>query len=88
MQTATLTAEAIRMPKEMLKKGFVILGLDEYEELKKSTVPNYYLSGKAAEDLDREVEQALQEDREGKTIEAYSVREAMAIYDAKKNNKN
>ncbi|OGY90913.1 MAG: hypothetical protein A3H70_01680 [Candidatus Komeilibacteria bacterium RIFCSPLOWO2_02_FULL_48_11] len=66
----------------MHEKGFVVLGLDEYESLKKSAVPTYYLTGKAAERLDCEVEQALQEDREGKTIEASSIREAMSIYDA------
>jgi hypothetical protein len=42
------------------------LGVDEYEELKKSFVPTYYFTGKAAEELDREVEEALREDREKK----------------------
>ncbi|PIR57113.1 MAG: hypothetical protein COU72_02660, partial [Parcubacteria group bacterium CG10_big_fil_rev_8_21_14_0_10_41_35] len=55
------------MPKEMTQKGFVVLGLDEYEELKKSSVPTYYLSGKAAEDADKMVEQGLREHKEGKT---------------------
>jgi len=67
MQTATLKSQILQMPKEMTQKGFVVLGLDEYEELKKSSVPTYYLSGKAAEDADKMVEQGLREHKEGKT---------------------
>jgi hypothetical protein len=73
MQTTVQTSPTLQVPKKMSEKGFVVLGVDEYEELKKSSVPTYYLTGKAAEELDREVEQALREDREGKTQEISSL---------------
>ncbi|MDP3995345.1 MAG: hypothetical protein Q8P78_01895 [bacterium] len=88
MQNPVQTAPTLQMPKELREKGFVVLGLDEYEALKSAAVPTHYLTGKAAEGLDREVEQALKEDREGKTIEASSIREAMAAYDAQEGNKD
>lgn len=67
MQTAVLTSPSLNMPKEILKKGFVVLGLDEYQELKKSAVPTYYLSGTDAEEADQMVEQGLREHKQGKT---------------------
>ncbi|MBI2051066.1 MAG: hypothetical protein HYT31_04700 [Parcubacteria group bacterium] len=82
MQTAVQTSPTVAVPKKIREKGFVVLGLDEYEALKSAAIPTYHLTGAAAEELDREVEQALKEDREGKTIEASSIREAMSVYDA------
>jgi hypothetical protein len=51
----------------MSEKGFVVLGVDEYEELKKSAVPTYYLTGKAAEEADKLVEEGIREHKDGKT---------------------
>ena len=84
----TLTAATVKISDQALKRGVALLDLAEYQRLRQMSVPTYYLTGKAAKDLDREVEEALQEDREGKTIEASSVREALAKYDAQKNSKN
>lgn len=67
MQTATLASQTLQMPKEMIQKGFVVLGLDEYEELKRSAAQTYYLSDKAAEDADQMVAEGLREHKEGKT---------------------
>ncbi|MEK9173584.1 MAG: hypothetical protein AAB594_03380 [Patescibacteria group bacterium] len=50
-------------------KGVVILPVKEYQRLVDSSrVPTYYLTGKAARDLDKLVEEGLKEYREGKTI--------------------
>ncbi|MBI2050948.1 MAG: hypothetical protein HYT31_04040 [Parcubacteria group bacterium] len=73
MQAVTTTT--VRIPESALKKGVVLLDLDEYNQLREQAVPTYYLTGKAAEDLDREVEKALQEDREGKTRRIKSLRD-------------
>lgn len=62
----------------------VILPLKEYQKLRERAVPTYYLKGKAAERLDKLVEQGLKEYREGKTVKARSLDEAMKFY-AKKN---
>lgn len=63
----TVTAPTISIPRQALKSGVVLLALEEYTRLRQSSIPTYYLTGKAAEELDREVEEALKEDREGKT---------------------
>ena len=41
--------------------------LKEYHRLLKRSVPTHYLKGKAAERLDKLVEEGLKEHREGKT---------------------
>ena len=43
-------------------------------------VPTYYLKGKAAEDLDKLVEDSLREYHEGKTIKADPLSDAMEKY--------
>lgn len=48
------------------KKGIVTLPLKEYEELRQRAVPTYYLSGKAARDLDNLVDEGLREYKAGK----------------------
>ena len=83
----TVSSSIVLSP-QSLKKGVVVLDMSEYEELCQAAVPTYHLTGKAAEALDREVEEALREEQEGKTIEASSVREALAKYDDQENNKN
>jgi len=83
-----VTTQTIQLPMQALKKGVVLLDKEEYDELRKNSVPTYYLKGKAAEDLDKEVEEALQEDKAGKTIEAASTKEALAKYEARKYQEN
>ena len=79
----------ITISREEVKKtgGMVILPLREYEKLRETAVPTYYLQGKEAEELDRLVEQGLKDHREGKTIKASSLKEALEIYD-KENKKD
>ncbi|MDO8574262.1 MAG: hypothetical protein Q7R86_01390 [bacterium] len=62
---ATITVNKTKIDKE---KGVVILSLKEYDRLVKNNVPTYYLTGKAAKDLDKLVEEGLKEYREGKTV--------------------
>ena len=52
--------------------GVVVLSLKEYERLNRLAVPTYYLSGKAAEKLDRLVEEGLKDLEKGrcKTIKS------------------
>ena len=47
--------------------GVVVMPLKEYHRLLKRSVPTHYLKGKAAERLDKLVEEGLKEHREGKT---------------------
>ena len=69
----TIISPTIQLPLRALKRGVVLLDKEEYDELRKNSVPTYYLQGKAAEDLDKEIEEALLEDREGKTQEISSL---------------
>jgi hypothetical protein len=47
--------------------GFVILPLRKYEELlREKAIPTYYLKGKEAEELDKLVEEGLEDYRKGK----------------------
>lgn len=71
----------IKIPRKTIRDGVVILPLKEYHELRAQAVPTYYLTGKKAEALDRLVEKGLQEHREGKTIKASSLKEALQIYE-------
>lgn len=71
----TLTSNTIKISDQALKRGVAFLDLAKYQRLQQAVVPTYYLTGKAAEDLDREVEEALQEDREGKTRRIKSLRD-------------
>jgi len=59
------------------KEGVVILPLKEYRELMWRTVPEYYLTGKAAERLDKLIKDGLRAHREGKTVLASSISDAL-----------
>jgi hypothetical protein len=56
----------IKISKQALKRGVVILDLKEYERLREETTPTYYLKGKEAEKLDKLVEEGLREYKKGK----------------------
>ncbi len=45
----------------------VVLGLKKYKKLEERAVPNYYLTGKKAEELDNLVEEGLKEHKAGRT---------------------
>lgn len=63
----TLTASTINISRQALKKGVVLLDLEEYNRQQTHFVPTYYLSGKAALEADQLVEEGLREHQEGKT---------------------
>jgi hypothetical protein len=64
MTTATLQ----RLKKSAAKaRGSVTLSAKTYRELLDAAIPTYYLTGKAATDLDKLVEEGLREYAEGKT---------------------
>jgi hypothetical protein len=67
--------------------GVVILSLREYKKLCERAVPTYYLKGKEAEKLDKLVKEGLKEYKEGRTISAPSLKEALKIYESRKKNK-
>ena len=69
---ATVRVSAERVAQ---KKGVVILDLEEYHQLCKRAVPTYYLTGKAADRLEKVVEEGLQKYREGKTRKIKSLAE-------------
>lgn len=46
--------------------GLVILPLREYEELREKAAPTYYLGEKEAEELDKLVEEGLEDYKKGK----------------------
>lgn len=60
-------AATIKLPQKAIKKGVVILNLDEYWELMKNSVPTFYLGGRKAKELDKLVEEGLRAHKEGKT---------------------
>ena len=61
---ANITVQKSKIEKQ---KGMVILPLKEYQKLVERIVPTYYLTGKAAKDLDKLVEEGLREYGAGKT---------------------
>lgn len=64
MTTATLN----RLRKTAAKaKRFVQVPVKTYRQLLDAAIPTYYLTGKAATDLDKLVEEGLREHAEGKT---------------------
>ena len=90
--------DIITIPKKFNRKNddLVIIPRKEYEALlglkfkkliDKDTVPTYNLRGKAAVAHDKMVEDSLQEYRDGKTIQADSISDAVRKY-AKKNTKS
>ena len=78
----------INISNKKIKKvgGVVILPIEEYQRLQESAAPVYYLSGKAAKDLDSLVGKGQREYRSGKTIKANSLKEAFTRYGKKKGN--
>ncbi len=72
MATITLSKKSVQK-----QKGVVVLPIKEYQRLLAASVPEYFLTGKAAARLDRLVERGLKEHREGKTITASSLSEAV-----------
>lgn len=66
----------ITIPKAKIEKekGVVILPLKEYQKLCERAAPTYYLKGKEAKELDKLVEEGLEDCREGrcKTIKSLS----------------
>jgi len=78
----------ITISRKNIHKGIVILPLREYQKLCERAVPTYYLRGEEAEELDELVKEGLKEYREGKTIKAASLKEALKIYGKKKNKKH
>ncbi|MBI2626068.1 MAG: hypothetical protein HYW69_00545 [Candidatus Nealsonbacteria bacterium] len=68
-----LDRPTIKISKEALKRGVVILDLEEYKEMEfaraKEAAPVRYLRGRAAERLDKLVEEGLREHRGGRTID-------------------
>lgn len=78
-----VSSTTIKIPRDSLKKGVVILDAEEYRELQIRAVPTYYLIGKRALALDRLVEEGLREYRAGRTVKAPSMREALRIYERK-----
>ena len=61
MSTITLSKKQIQK-----SKGVVVLPIEEYKRLAKRAVPEYYLTGKAARDLDKLVEEGLRDYESGK----------------------
>lgn len=66
---------SITISREAVKKtgGFVILPLKEYEKLRERTIPTYYLYGREAKELDKLVEEGLEEYRKGRCKEIKSL---------------
>ncbi len=88
--TTVINKNSITIQRQAVKKagGFVILPLKEYDRLREQAIPTYYLQGKEARELDKLVEEGKREYREGKTISATSIREALKIYGKKSNKKD
>jgi len=82
MTTATLLKKAVTKD-----EGVVVLSLEEYDRLLSTHVPDYYLTGKEALDLDKLVEDGLREHARGKTITASSISEALSIRRKQENKK-
>lgn len=64
------------------QKGVVVLPVKEYQRLLRAAVPTHYLTGKAATRLDKLVERNFREHREGKTMTAGSISEAVRKFKA------
>jgi len=81
---------SITISKEKIRQegGVVILPLKEYQKLYERAIPTYYLKGKEAKELDKLVEEGLREYKEGKTVEAPSLKDALRIYGRRRNKKD
>ena len=70
MSTITISKNDIK------KRGpLVVLPIAEYDRLKAAAIPTYQLTGKAARDLDKLVEDGMREYRAGKTRKIKSLAE-------------
>lgn len=77
---AITTATLIKLKKTAAESRCpVTLPAKIYRQLLDAAIPTYYLTGKAATDLDKLVEEGLREYAEGKTITASSISDALAI---------
>ena len=76
-----MTAATISRLKRAAAKarGSVVIPAKRYRELLEAAIPTYYLTGKAASDLDKLVAEGLREHAEGKTIVASSISEALVV---------
>jgi len=83
-----LENQIIKIPQRALKKGVVLLDLEEYKKMRASRIPTYYLEGEEAKELDKLVEEGLKEYERGETVEAPSLREALKIYEQRKDKKH
>jgi len=59
--------QSVTLSREAIKKGVVLLDLEQYHKLQRKAVPTYYLTGKKAKNLDRLVKEGLREHKGGKT---------------------
>jgi hypothetical protein len=84
----TITQTTIQVSDRALRKGVVLLDIDEYRKLQMQAVPTVYLAGKKALEADRLVEEGIREYKEGKMIKASSLKEAMREYGTRKRKKN
>ncbi len=75
-----MTTITVSKSRIMREKGIVVLPLAEYQRLTERAIPEYYLTGKEAKKLDKLVEEGLREYREGKTIQAPSLKHALRKY--------
>jgi len=59
---------SVTVSKKTVRKegGLVILPLREYEELRERAIPTYYLEGKEAKELDKLVEEGLEDYKKGR----------------------
>ncbi len=71
----TLTQTTIQVSDRALRKGVVLLDIDEYRKLQMQNVPTVYLTGKKALEADRLVEEGLREYREGKMTKLNSLKD-------------
>ncbi|MDO8552055.1 MAG: hypothetical protein Q7S01_00835 [bacterium] len=62
MKMITLSQKSVQK-----QRGVVVLPIKEYERLVKASIPEYYLTGKAAKRLDKLVEEGLRDYRYGRT---------------------
>lgn len=83
----------LTIPKSLINNDdLIVLPRKFYESLlrsasKKTSIPEYYLSGKNAKNLDNLVENGLKDYKSGKTIKASSLKEALSLYDTKRKNR-
>ena len=82
-----MNSVTIQKSKISKEGGVVILSLKEYQKLQAQAIPTYHLSGKVAERADKLVEEGLKAHKEGKTISANSLGEALKIYERRTKNR-